>query len=735
MTKTGTPSVDTEVHTAAMSQITLDSVIEPSAPPTPTSQDAGPLPFEQLPKLKGHRRILQSLQRISSSPSLARMGRSPPSSYRSGSKASMSCMSLSSSIPASGHSSENSYSSHSSAGFSTAPTSIVGSPAVDDEASEQNARIRVVGAQPGSSGIHGLRSANVHREGQVTSAGLEMRNDYFSTPAKLIKKLKKRANFDFWGEMPAEVGTQILRFLTPKEIVRSSRVSRSWHRMCFDGQLWTKIDADEYYRQIPGDSLVKILTAAGPFVRDLNLRGCVQMREKWGTNGQKIAKACQNLENFSLEGCRIDKTSIQYLLSEKTRLVNVNVSGLSSVNNHTMKLLADGCKQLEYLNVSWCQHITTDGLSHIVESCIRLKDLRAGEIRGWDNKHFLRELFSRNTLERLIIPHCGDLDDDSLKLLVHGQNPEVDPLTDIPIVPPRQLRHLDLSRCKALTTKGVKSLSGLLPNLSGLQLSHNDSLQDEALTGILASTPSLTHVDLEELDALTNASLLSLSSAPCITTLQHLNISYCEQLGDAGLLPVLKAASSIRSLVLDNTRISDLSLTEAAIQLRTRDRRLHPLRIPCTPTSMAAAAMNVFSSSPSSSKDKNPHHHPVPTIGLSMVVYDCQNVTWTGVREILAQNSEQYRQLFISLKCFYGYQDTVNEHMKRVLRGDWKAAARLERKWGEYMVASEEAGAVGAGARRRRRRAREAAMQHADEAEGGPRNGRRRARSGGCAVM
>ena len=83
---------------------------------------------------------------------------------------------------------------------------------------------------------------------------------------------------------------------------------------------------------------------------------------------------------------------------------------------------------------------------------------------------------------------------------------------------------------------------------------------------------------------------------------------------------------------------------------------------------------------------------------------------------------------------------TVDEHTKRVLKGDLAAASRLERKWAEYMMATEEAGVIGAGSRRRRRRARAAAMLHADEEEGGGvgtagLGRRRRARSGGCTMM
>src|SRR5699024_3608910 len=135
-----------------------------------------------------------------------------------------------------------------------------------------------------------------------------------------------------------------------------------------------------------------------------------------------------------------------------------------------------------------------------------------------------------------------------------------------------------------------------------------------------------------------------------------------------------------------------------------------------------------------------------PQVGLHMVVFDCANVTWAGVKEVLSSNayiprayknqqtsvtvaqtqdSEQpastipstsalpppppvYPNEIIQLKCFYGWQMTVDEHKKRVLRGDLAAASRLDRKWADYMMATEEAGATGMGVWRRRRRAREA---------------------------
>ncbi|KAL8754970.1 MAG: hypothetical protein Q9184_004938, partial [Pyrenodesmia sp. 2 TL-2023] len=664
--------------------------------------------FQEPAKLKGRKRFLQNLQRISSSPSLARMGRVPSSHYRTGGKASMSCVSLASSSSAYGHSYGNSESSQTSMGFSTAPTSVMTTPGPDTQTYDLKSRIRIVGQHPqGQAATTPLtaplpaevRSAVKETQDSVTPEISAVNEDYFSEKVlQVVQPERKPRAINFWGEMPYEIRIQILRCLQPWEIVRCSAVSKSWHKMCFDGQLWTNVDAKEYYRDISCNSLVKIMTAAGPFVRDLNLRGCAQLWERSTTHWEAISDACRNLQYFSLEGCRIDSSSVYYFLIRNTRLVHLNFCGVQAVTNNAMKIIAQGCPQLEFLNVSWCSHVDTQGLHKVVQSCAKLKELRANETRGWWVKAFLQDLFNRNTLERLVIAHC-DIDDEGLQVLLQGDEPEIDPLTDRAVVPPRNFRHLNLSRCEQLSDKGVKCLAHNVPRLVGLQLSHVIGLTDDAFKHLFENTPLLTHLDMEEMEDITNTTLQTLAQSPCAPTLKHLNISYCESLGDTGMLPILKSCPSLRSVDLDNTRVSDLVLTEAAAQIRLRDKE----------------------------GPRGPHlwwkkEEPCkPKVALHLTVYDCQNVTWTGVREIMSRNAEHNRELIISLKCFYGYQDTVNEHMKRVKAGSLESAERLERKWAEYMIATEEAGVGGAGARRRRRRAREAAMVHADEEEGGPR--------------
>ncbi|EMD60693.1 hypothetical protein COCSADRAFT_40303 [Bipolaris sorokiniana ND90Pr] len=697
-----------------MEPVSIDAVVvdHNDIQTIPSIAPTEPMAMEQ-PKLKGRQRLLNGLHRMGSSPSLAGFGRARSQSLRSGGKASMSCVSLASPGSPYGTSFGSSYSSELSNGFSTAPTSVANSPSGTPFWDERT-RLRMKTPEtPSSVPLPSSRRP-------FTRDGLEAESDYFSRP---VRKVQKRANFNFWQQMPAEIRIQILRYLEPREVVRCSRVCKSWYTMCFDGQLWSDLDTTKFYRDISANALVNIITSAGPFVKDLNLRGCVQLREHWGKDG--FIESCQNLENFSLQGCRIDRASIHCFLLQNSRLVHVNLSGLAGATNAAMKILGGHCPKVEVLNISWCNNIDNRGLKKVVEGCTKLRDIRAGEVRGWDDVDLMAELFKRNTLERLDLKNCDSLSDESLAALIEGVDQEIDILTDRPIVPPRKLKHLNLTRCRSITDTGLKTLVNNVPLLEGLQVSKCGGLTDDGLQSLLPTLPVLTHLDIEEIDALTNEVLKTLAESPCASHLKHLCISYCENLGDSGMLPILKACPRLASLEMDNTRISDLVLAEAASGLRNRNKSGRGLA-----------------------------HSERPEVGLHIEAYDCSNVTWTGVREVLSRNAEitrpssrsasktpTYPREIIKLKCFHNWQPTVEEHTKRVLRGDFAAAARLERKWADWMMMNEEAGVGGAGARRRRRRAREAQMMHADEEEGGAGTTgigrRRRARSGpgGCTVM
>ena len=727
-------------------------------PGTPVSPDIRAVDGPVV-KLKARHKLVQSLQRMSSSPSLAKLGRtrSTEKVYRPNHKASISCTSLGS--PNSTIClSPNSFTSQLSNGFSTAPTTP-GSPGSQQSYFDTNSRLRHLD-------LNDLSSVSVPLD-------IRSSKPISSTLHEIPEKpMPRRADFNFWRDLPHEIRVQIFGYLGPKEVIKMSAVSKQWHEMCFDGQLWTSLDCQSYYTQITSEALIKIMLKAGGFVKDLNLRGCVQLRDQWLSLGTRMTnQECRNLENLVIEGCKIERSSIHFFLLRNPKLLHINMRGMQNINNATMKIISSHCPQLEVLNIDWCSQIDSRGLRKVVQSCANLRDLRASDVRGFDDLEFMKELFERNNLERLLLQHCDSLTDEALEMMVRGEEPERDVLSDLPLVPPRRLRHLDLKRCRNITDRGIKALAHNVPYLEGLRLCQDTALTDDCLIELLPTTPRLTHLEVEEVESLTNATLSAICSSPCAKTLEHLNISYCEQMGDTGTIPLLKGCPNIRSLCLDNTRISDLTLIEAAEHVRKRGSTTKKLQR--------------------------------PRKGLELVAFDCANVTWAGVREVLQSNCRVmsgrkksivttalskfpelgqendsvedikriieiqtllYPTHIIHLKAFYGWQQTVEEHYKRCSTARWAAASRLEGKWAEWMIVSQEVGAVGGGwsSRRRRRRAREAENRVRDENEnqnlgadggeggtgeeddtssgietpnGGRVQGRRRARSGGCAVM
>ncbi|RMZ77772.1 hypothetical protein DV737_g4184, partial [Chaetothyriales sp. CBS 132003] len=569
------------------------------------------------PRLRSRHRLLQGLQRMSSSPALARLGRtrSTEKEYRSDAKASLSCTSLAApaSVCSLSPSPHNSYSSQLSYGFSTAPTtpSLPSSPSSYFEA---NARLRPLD-------LNELTSVSVPVDIRPAKPLTHTLHEISEKP------LPKRENFNFWADLPHEIRVYILTFLSPTEIIRLSAVSKQWYEMCYDGQLWTSLDCQTYYQQITSDGLIKILLKAGAFVRNLNLRGCVQLRDQWLSLGTRMTnQECRNLEHFSIEGCKIERSSIHFFLLRNPKLVHLNMPSMHDINNATMRIIACHCPQLELLNIDWCSQIDTRGLKKVIQSCANLRDLRASEVRGLDDNGFMLELFQRNTLERLILQHCDSLTDDGLSILMQGIEPDMDILTNRAMVPPRRLRHLDLSCCRNLTDRGMKSLAHNVPFLEGLRLCQNTTLTDDALIELLQTSNRLTHLEVEEVELLTNNVLTTIASSKCAQTLQHLSISYCEQMGDLGTLPLLKACANLQSLCLDNTRVSDLTLIEAARQVRKRG---------------STAKKTVR-----------------PKKGLELVVFDCANVTWAGVREVLQSNC---RVMCGRKQAIMQTEDVVNE--------------------------------------------------------------------------
>jgi len=569
----------------------------------------------------------------------------------------------------------------------------------------------------------------------------------------------------FWRSIPLELKIRIFTYLEPEEIVRSSRVSRDWHRVCYDGQLWGKFDVAGFAQPIPADAISTIITRAGLFLCDLNLRGCVRLDEFW--HGRALLDTCMNLRSLSLRSCLIDGTTIHRILHAKSRLVHIDLSYHKSVTNTAMHVIAVSCPKLETLNISYCDSINTYGLQEVVEACSELRSIQASEIGGWENGEIMQKLFLRNNLERLVLKNCDSLTDESLTILIQGGRNKIDLLTPKPVIPSRKLKHLDLARCRGISNRGVQALVNNIHNIETLKLSKCHGIGDETLIQLFSTTPLLAELDLGELNWLTNAVLHSLASSSCARHLRHLRVNDCERMDDVGMLALLQSCTGLWSLEMDSTRISDLVLVEVAAMISRR-----------VPRTIVIA-----------------HTPYTPTVGLSLSVRDCSDVTWVGIREILFRNANVITRnatvrvpqptgpsvgssgTAIKFPFFqprpigqrppscpagpyvhnihvhaypthiveiftgvYKYQSTVQEHTDRVLRGEFSAARRLQHRWADFINAREAINEGGVRSWRKRLRARIAQRIYTEEESGTVGIGigvvkRWSTRSGSCALM
>jgi F-box and leucine-rich repeat protein 2/20 len=437
---------------------------------------------------------------------------------------------------------------------------------------------------------------------------------------------------------------------------------------------------------------MSMLLSAGPFLRHLNLRGCAQLRS---TDIFALATRATNLVSLSLEGCPIlDSMCLEVLLSRNPSLRTLDLSGLKGMTDKVATEIATHCIALERLDLGWCANMTCSGLYDIVSFCKGLKRLRICDnpaFAGPFIRKLLMALHYLDKLEVLVLSGCRDLVDNSLRILFRGSQDLAGADEPVRILP---LRQLNLSRIVNLTDTTLRNLAGVVPHLQKLELagsSNGTAFTNAGFAALLPTIPKLTHLDLEDNHHITDATLHLLASLPIADSLVHLQLSYCLEITDAGIIRILQHCIHLRNLEVDNTQAGDGMLMEA-------------------PRLIARRAAS--SSSPR---------------GLRIVAYDCGAISWVGVSEILAQNlhfarthnicrrdsnvSDFHKNYYsspvpiIRMKCTFEWQKLVDAHTRRCLRGEYAAAEQIALGFSRWMMEEAEEGAWGGNARRRRRRA------------------------------
>ncbi|ORX44020.1 RNI-like protein [Hesseltinella vesiculosa] len=448
------------------------------------------------------------------------------------------------------------------------------------------------------------------------------------------------------NRLPDELLLQILKHLAVQDLLKLTGICRKWYHLVYEGSLWQTIDSQPFYKTIPGDQLMKMGVAAGPFLKVANFRGCVQLT---GYMLRALSDYCHHVEDLNLQDCRgLSTASLARFLSRATRMRSLNLSGLESVKDTTLHIIGQSQPLLTRLNVSWCRNITGRGIQALLDmvaavlsastplpgrGCCRLQVLKMNGC-ALVNQHTLMTLaIFLPDLQQLSLAACSDRPlhtlwlDKSAASLYTSLHTAFDSL----------LTHINLSNCTRLSNAALQQLVDYCPAITHLELAGCTYLSDEAYMHLAPRLPALTHLDIEGNVSITNQTVRALANHT--VHLQHVCLSNCVLINDEAVLYLVlhgQCRHVLQSLELGFTAITDHCLDTIASVLVDQHQQQKQ--------SLASA----FSSSDATLMPPIAFHRP----HLTLEVLDCAHVTEAGVRKALAKAAP-----FLTIKNFYSWRD------------------------------------------------------------------------------
>eukprot|EP00039_Didymoeca_costata_P014117 m.224292 g.224292 ORF g.224292 m.224292 type:complete len:816 (+) comp15950_c0_seq2:367-2814(+) len=353
----------------------------------------------------------------------------------------------------------------------------------------------------------------------------------------LFEQLSEKAKADreagptdvdrFTRVLSLELRIYIFSFLGIKELCRCAQVSRAWRDVSETPELWEFTDFSPVATRVNDDAVSHVVDRHGSVMTHIKLLACQRMSNV----GCREVARCSNLQDLNLSNCRrIRDDGVKHILMNCKSLIFLNLAG-SKITDLTLRYLAVYAVELSYLSIAGCSDVTDAGAvaMHEGTNCKKLQWLDLSHCRNLSTQG-LQHLFSacgRNLVSLMIneLPavRAGVLETIGNTCL--------------------QLQHVSMLGCKNVTDKAIRCLAGC-EKLMRLQLSKNDKINGIGIRGLIRTSKSLTHVTL------TRCSMLAAEALSCLATcnIVYLDVSHCPSLPDAGIRAFVEGPGPSRFL-------------------------------------------------------------------------------------------------------------------------------------------------------------------------------------------
>ncbi|CAM9534788.1 unnamed protein product [Ascophyllum nodosum] len=252
---------------------------------------------------------------------------------------------------------------------------------------------------------------------------------------------------------------------------------------------------------------------------------------------------------LDLSGCSfVPKSVFKQLGFSCPRIVHLNLSMCTQVNNAIVRCVLQGCSALRQLYLDGCRHVTDAGF-HLQQSPFYV-------------------LLGAVSLETISVQGCPQVTGE---LVLH--------LRKIC----RNLKELDLARCKSVSSASVGRVFDSCPSLESLNVSFLDVV-DEAFEGINAIDLVAVEGDAafasggqrilldqadEERGSLSRTPARPLAGSPSLPALRHLNLGRCAGVTDLALARIGGGFPGLEGVHLEHClRVTDVGVRALAAGCR-----------------------------------------------------------------------------------------------------------------------------------------------------------------------
>ena len=246
----------------------------------------------------------------------------------------------------------------------------------------------------------------------------------------------------------------------------------------------------------------------------------------------------ERVKLINMDGCPVSDDLLRVLCARLFAIINLSFSGCSSLENKTMKIIADGCgKTLRALNLTNCYNINDVGITWLAgaigqdaKACSKLQSLSLEGCVGMRTAG-LQALGERcRALVFVNLCGCTEVTDEGIEGLVKGC---------------RNLQVLNLRGCVLISDVSLRAMGRSLSELRSLNLGRCSKISDEGLEALVESKDGAwpANAKLQSINlagcALVSENGVCKIAARC-KSLRLLNVTGCELITDNGLRELLR---------------------------------------------------------------------------------------------------------------------------------------------------------------------------------------------------